>query len=181
MLYFDAGIADDVGDDFAVFENSFFTVGGLFAELAFVEVSTDGVDYARLPSTSLNPMLVDSFDPVDPSDYHNLAGDQPLETGTGFDLRDVATDPLVLSGDVALTDIRYVRLVDVIGDGTTTDQHGAPIHDPYPTPFVAGGFDLDAIGVIHDAPEPGLEVGLAIGALALFASRTGRVGCADAR
>lgn len=176
-LFFEAGIADGLGDDFAVFENGFYTIGGLFAELAFVEVSSDGIDFARIPSTSVNPFAVDSYDPLDPSDYENLAGDQPIDLGTGFDLRDVADDPLVLTGVVDLTDVRFVRVVDVIGDGSTTDALGNPIHDPYPTAFSAGGFDLEAVGVIHAAPEPGLSLGLAIGALASAARRAGRLGC----
>jgi hypothetical protein len=30
------------------------------------------------------------------------------------------------------------------------DSQGNIINDPYPTPFESGGFDLDAIGVIHN-------------------------------
>ena len=29
------------------------------------------------------------------------------------------------------------------------DSQGNIINDPFPTPFETGGFDLDAIGVIH--------------------------------
>ena len=173
-LYFAAGIGDGLGDDFAVFENGFFTVGGLFAEFAFVEVSSNGVDFARLPATSLNPFPVASFDPVDPTDYHNLGGAHASGLGTGFDLRGIADNPLVLAGDVDSTDIRYVRLVDVIGDGSTTDDAGAPIYDPYPTAFSSGGFDLDAVGVIHDAPEPHVGLGLSVGAFALLAQQAER-------
>ena len=30
-----------------------------------------------------------------------------------------------------LNNIRYIRLTDVIGDGSTTDQYGNAIHSPY--------------------------------------------------
>src|SRR5262245_36289935 len=43
-LFVEAGISNGPGDDFAVYENGFFAPGGLFAELAFVEVSSNGTD-----------------------------------------------------------------------------------------------------------------------------------------
>ncbi|MEM1304738.1 MAG: hypothetical protein AAGG46_07560, partial [Planctomycetota bacterium] len=60
ILEFDFAIFDGPGADLAVFENAFdFTLSGfppefVFAELAFVEVSSNGVDFARFPSISLN-------------------------------------------------------------------------------------------------------------------------------
>jgi hypothetical protein len=173
-LLFDASIVDGVGHDFAVFENGFYTVGGLYAEFAFVEVSSNGVDFARLPAETLNPGSVGGLDPVDPTDYHNLAGRHPLAVGTGFDLADLALDPLVTSGLLDLDDVRFVRLIDVIGDGSTTDAFGAALNDPYPTAFSAGGFDLEAVGVIHTLPEPSLVTGLALGAVALASRRDQR-------
>lgn len=153
-LYFDTGIRDGPGDDFAVFENGFFVPGGLFGELAFVEVSSNGVDYARFVSTSLQLDPVSGGALIDPSDFENLAGDQPWNVGTGFDLSELVDDPLAIGGYLDLTDIQYVRVVDVVGDGSTFDGDGQPIFDPYPTAFPSGGFDIDAIGVIHTAPEP---------------------------
>jgi hypothetical protein len=47
-----------------------------------------------------------------------------------------------------LQHIRFVRIVDIIGNGATPDSRGWPIFDPTPT-VGSGGFDLDAIGVIH--------------------------------
>jgi hypothetical protein len=49
---------------------------------------------------------------------------------------------------VDLQNIGFVRVVDMIGDGSETDSFGNPIYDPYPTTGSAG-FDLDAIGVMH--------------------------------
>ncbi len=180
-LHFDSGILDGVGHDFAVFENGFYTIGGLYAELAFVEVSSNGVDYARLPAEALNTGAIGGLDPVDPSDYHNLAGRHPQAVGTGFDLADLASHPLVIGGQLDLGDVRFVRLVDVIGDGSTADAYGGAVHDPYPTDWAAGGFDLEAVGVIHTLPEPGLAAGLALGVLALAAGRRARAGCGGSR
>lgn len=177
---FASGIMDGPGDDFAVYENGFFSVGGLFAEFAFVEVSSDGVDFARFDSTSLQDEVVPGGAVVDPTDYHNLGGDQAQPLGTGFDLAGLADDPLVIAGSVDLDDIAYVRLVDVIGDGSTLDGQGLPLYDPYPTPFSSGGFDLEAVGVIHPVPEPGSVAMLVAGAVLLggLQRRRGASSCA---
>ena len=165
-IYVESGISNGPNDDFAVYENGFFDLNGLFAELAFVEVSSNGVDFARFDPDALNPYPVESFDSLDPTDYHGLAGRHEAGLGTGFDLGDLFFDPLVTSGALSLWDVRYVRLVDVIGNGSTVDGAGNPIYDPYSTRYAAGGFDLEAVGVLH-VPEPGLFVGLLVGILGL--------------
>ncbi|MEZ4278234.1 MAG: DUF4465 domain-containing protein [Myxococcota bacterium] len=172
-LHFPDGIHNGPGDDLAVFENGFGFLGGLFAELAFVEVGTNGLDFARFPATTLAPLPVASFDPIDPTDYHGLAGRHSLGFGTGFDLEALAADPLVQSGAVDLLDIRYVRVVDVIGDGSFVDDEGQPIYDPYPTAFAAGGFDLEAVGALY-VFEPGLAHGLLAGGGGLALAGAGR-------
>jgi hypothetical protein len=47
-----------------------------------------------------------------------------------------------------------VRIRDVVGsikpEYATLDSKGNPINDPWPTTFPTGGFDLDAVGVIHE-------------------------------
>jgi hypothetical protein len=169
-LGFGAAIVDGQGVDFAVFENGFWNEYGLFAELAYVEVSTDGAQFARFDSIALNDEPVPSFGELDPSDYYNLAGDQAVGLGTGFDLTELAGDPLVQSGAVDLADIRYVRLLDVIGNGSTTDADGRPLYDPYATAFPIGGFDLDAVGVRHVVvPEPAATLMLCAGVLGILA------------
>ena len=169
------GIGDGPGDDFAVYENGFFSVEGLFAEFAFVEISSNGVDFARFDATSYRTTAVADFESVDPADYINFAGDQPHGLGTGFDLAELTGHPLVTSGAVDLDDVRYVRLVDVIGNGTTFDANGQQVFDPHATPFPSGGFDADAVGVLH-APEPDAHAMLATGVacLALLAWRRRR-------
>lgn len=166
-LYFDSGIRNGPDDDFAVFEYAFADLEGFFGELGFVEVSSDGLEFARFDSDALNPNPVGAFDYIDPTDYHGLAGRHVAGVGTGFDLGNLALDPLVLSGMVDLNDIRYVRVIDVVGNGSTFDGAGNPIYDPFATPFAEGGFDLEAIGVIH-VPEPERAEGLATGLLGLL-------------
>ena len=50
--------------------------------------------------------------------------------------------------------VTHVRLVDVVGciqpEYATYDCQGHVVNDPWPTPFASSGFDLDAVGVIHD-------------------------------
>lgn len=154
VLSLSAGAGDGPGPDLTVFENGFWTLGGLFAELAFVEVSTDGVRFARLPAVSLTAAPVAGFEPLDPTDVHGLAGKHPAGEGTPFDLHELANDPAVVAGAVDLSEIFFVRVVDVIGDGSATDRDGMPVFDPFPTPFPSSGFDLDAVGVLNPAPEP---------------------------
>jgi hypothetical protein len=168
-LHFDSGIGDGPGDDLAVFENGFYGPDGLFAELAFVEVSSNGTDFARFRAITLQQDPVPAFGTLDPSDLRYLAGDQPIGLGTGFDLAELANDPLVTQGRVDLQHIAYVRVVDVIGNGSTFDSQNAPVYDPYPTPFPQGGFDLQGVGVIHAMPEPGSTALLGAGIATLAA------------
>jgi len=166
-LSFAARIGDGPGDDFAVYENGFYAPGGLFAEFAFVEVSSNGADFARFPATCLRTTPVGSQEALDPTDYHNLAGKHVRLSGTGFDLAELAQHPLVAQGKLDLARVSHVRLVDVIGDGSTTDSGGRRIYDPYPTRYPSGGFDAQAVGVLH-LPEPDPGAGLAAGALAIL-------------
>jgi hypothetical protein len=154
-LTFGGKIYDGPGADFAVFENGFAFQGGLFTELAFVEVSSDGVNFVRFPASSLTPTATQAgaFDPLDPINLHNPAGKHPALEGTPFDLAELAGKPLL---DVNA--VTHVRLVDVVGAidpaYATYDKDGNPVNDPWPTDFEGSGFDLDAVGVIHQTPEP---------------------------
>lgn len=157
-LGFEQSIINGEGADFVVFENGFISTGAqgvagqTFAELAYVEVSTDGVNFARFPSKSLTQALVGANGTVDPTDVYNLAGKGVNNDGdcwgTPFDLSALANHPLVLSGQVNLNEINFVRVVDIPGNGTYTDSDGAPIYDAWLTTG-SGGFDLEAIGAIH--------------------------------
>ena len=140
-------VADGPGPDFAVFENSF---NDTFLELAFVEVSSDGVHFARFPATSLTPVGTQIFGGIDATDIHNLAGKYRAGFGTPFDLAEIH-DPRVNTAAVT-----HVRIVDVVGSIdpalATRDADGRIVNDPFTTPYESGGFDLDAVGVLHAAP-----------------------------
>ncbi|MCL4191589.1 MAG: PEP-CTERM sorting domain-containing protein [Thermoguttaceae bacterium] len=175
---FPNGIRNGAGADFAVFENGFQygSPNGLFLELAYVDVSTNGVDFARFPSISTNTAPVagsGAFAGYDTSNIYNLAGKHANGFGTPFNLDDLLNDRLVQSGAVNLDYIRYVRLFDIPGNGSFLDSLGNPILDNWLTTG-AGGFDFrlpagQGIGVINSAvPEPGTFAIFAIGAAAAF-------------
>ena len=147
---FDTPISNGPGYDFAVFENSF---DGQFLELAFVEVSSDGLNFVRFPCFSNSDTVsgTGTFGYTQTEKVHNLAGKYPVFYGTPFNLDDLNGTPLL---DV--NRITHVRVVDVIGTmnpaWASRDVTGRKVADPWPTPFPSGGFDLDAIGVIHQVP-----------------------------
>jgi len=154
-LQFANPIRDGQGWDFAVFENSF---DGLFLELAFVEVSSDGERFVRFPSTSLTDTAkhFTGFDTLNPEQIHNLAGKYISLYGTPFDLSELAD-----SSGIDIQRITHVRLVDVIGTAqpeyAQRDAGGRIVRDPWPTPFPSSGFDLDAVGVIHQQDPNSIE------------------------
>lgn len=167
------------GYDFVVFENAFLSgydtgggsiCGQMLAELAFVEVSTNGTDFARFASVSLTTAPVGKYGTIETSDVYNLAGKHPnaygVCTGTAFDLSRLSNHPLVLTGVVDLNDIRYVRIVDIPGSGDFGDQAtehidpatwpewaaydaNHPVYDAWVT-WGSGGFDLEAVGVLYE-------------------------------
>ncbi len=147
VLTFDYPISNGVGPDFAVFENSF---NNTFLELAFVEVSSDGVRYVRFPATSLSDTNVqlDNNAAMDATKINNLAGKYKANYGTPFDLEELKD-----SVGLNLKAITHVKIIDVVGSVNpvygTRDVHHHLINDPYPTPYPSAGFDLDAVGVIH--------------------------------
>ena len=151
ILTFEKPIRDGEGFDFAVFENGFPTFGGYFLELAFVEVSSDGAFFVRFPATSLTDTInqLETFDLVNPIHINNLAGKYVSGFGTPFDLAELKDIP-----NLDISAITHVKIIDVIGSLAdsiaTLDAFGNKINDPFPTPFNSGGFDLDAVGVIHE-------------------------------
>lgn len=150
ILTFDGSIYNGVGADFAVFENSFNTT---FLELAFVEVSSDGINFFRFPAHSHTDTLVPvgGFGDLNATEIHNLAGKYRSNYGTPFDLEDLAGIP-----GLDIQKISHVKVIDVVGSldsaFASRDSEGRRINDPYPTPYNSGGFDLDAVGAIHITP-----------------------------
>ncbi len=175
-LTFAQPITNGPGFDLAVFENGIIdnNSGRGFIELAVVEVSSDGVNFTRFPSISLTPTAsqVTAFGTLDLTDLRNLAGKYEAGYGTPFDLAELAGKPLL-----DITRITHVRVVDVVGSISaafgTLDSAGRLINDPYTTLFETGGFDLDAVGVLHQVPEPSAAVLLAVGAAACMRRRRG--------
>lgn len=185
-------IFDGPGADFAVFENGFAFGGAnsLFAELAYVEVSSNGTDFARFASISTNtaPTAVSgTFQGYDMTNVYNLAGKHASNWGTPFDLSQLSSHPLALAGTLNLSSILYVRLVDVVGSGPlydngvmipgiAVDSLGNPILDNYAT-FDSGGFDYlgvgKGVGVINSVPEAGSSM-LALLGVGAFLARRGR-------
>lgn len=158
-ITFDPPISNGQGWDFAIFENSF---SDTFLELAYVEVSSDGVNFVRFDNDSLTANPVGGFGATDPTNIDGFGGKYRQGFGTPFDLTYLSTKDDVIDGTVKLNEIGYVRIVDIIGDGAFFDTSGDVIWDPYPTAQSAG-FDLDAVGVryhqfANDAPnQPALE------------------------
>ncbi|WP_225035610.1 MULTISPECIES: T9SS type A sorting domain-containing protein [Winogradskyella] len=147
ILTFETPIGDGDGFDFVVFENSF---SDTFLELAFVEVSSDGVNYVRFPSHSetQTETQVGGFEILDPSYLNNLAGKYKGLFGTPFDLSDLEEDALLDKNNIT-----HIKIIDVVGSidpaYASYDSYGNAINDPFPTPFYSSGFDLDGIGVIN--------------------------------
>ena len=106
-------IFDREGYDFAVFENAF---DDYFLELAFVEVSSDGVNYVRFQNQSNvdTDTQTGSFGATYTENIHNLAGKYRAQYGTPFDLNELAD-----SIDVDITNINYIKIIDVVGSINT--------------------------------------------------------------
>ncbi|MBO7625093.1 MAG: T9SS type A sorting domain-containing protein [Bacteroidales bacterium] len=146
-LTFAEPITNGEGYDFAVFENSF---NDTFLELAFVEVSSDGVRFVRFPAVSntQTDKQVSETGPVDATKLHNLAGKYRIGWGTPFDLEELKD-----SAGLDVSRITHVRLVDVVGTidsaYASRDANGHMVNDPYPTPYYSSGFDLSGVAVLR--------------------------------
>jgi len=137
---------DGPGADLMVAENPILVAGtgGSFAELMYVEVSTDGNTFVRFPTRYLGPdgpfpPFTGSplghfvgFAGVMPVISNTTTGGDPLDVvgagGDAFDLVDLSDAPEVLGGQVDLDDINFVRLVDVQA-GADLDSLGNQVWD----------------------------------------------------
>lgn len=160
-LAFDVTITDGPGADLTVFENGFVFGGGNYSEVAFVEVSTDGVAFARFPSRYAGPPGPQApFGALPFGTFSGLAGGLPgianvftnaidpfdpvVSGGESFDLAELTQHPLVLAGTVDLANVHYVRIVDMVS-GVDVDSFGVMIQDN----GGASGADIDAVAVIQ--------------------------------
>ena len=162
LFFFENPIINGPGFDFAIFENGFlspFDSNLAYLELAQVEVSNDGFTFFRFPPICENDTTIQiggAGDYMDAQHIHNLAGKYTANYGTPFELSELSTQ----SG-LDINDIHYIKVKDIIGslDENTCvrDANSHTINDPYPTPFPTGGFDLDAIGIIHQKFSTGFS------------------------
>lgn len=154
ILQFNKPLVDGQGADLAIFENGF---DNTFLELAFVEVSSDGINYFRFPATSNTDTTTQTgtFGLTDATKINNLAGKYKGLYGTPFDLVDIPNN--ILLSKQAIT---HVKITDVVGSMQTAyctrDINNHKINDPWPTTFASSGFDLDAVGVIHNQQSVGI-------------------------
>ena len=178
-LSFSEPIRDGNGYDFVVFENGLISeldtsagsvTGQMFAELGYVEVSSNGVDFVRFPAVSLVSESPGPYGTTEISKVYNLAGKHPnaggICTGTPFDLSEITGNADVISGLVDVNNISYVRIVDIPGSGDFHDEaikhidpgtwpaldyyvNNHPVYDAWVT-WGSGGLDLEAVGVLEE-------------------------------
>ena len=153
-LTFESPIYNGEGPDFAVFENGFANAVNpdtWALELGFVEVSSDGVNFFRFPAVTYvqTETQLGNAGSIVPAQLHNFASKYGAFYGTPFDLDEVEDSELLNKNRIT-----HVRIVDVVGnidpEYAAKDSEGHIVNDPWPTAFASSGFDLDAVGVIHD-------------------------------
>lgn len=154
IYYLDNPISDAAGPDFVLFENGFRSPDDsalAYLELAEVEVSSDGIHFSGFKTVcqlDTTQQIAGTGEYMDCSKIHNFAGKYIAGFGTPFDLNEMIVDT-----NVDIHSIRYVRVRDVVGtlqpNFARRDANHHVINDPYPTPFPTGGFDLDALGILH--------------------------------
>ena len=164
-LFFDPPIVNGEGYDFAIFENGFFNPPDsdlAFLELAFVEVSSDGIEFVRFPPTSNTQFdkQINAFETIEAKNINNFAGKYIVNYGTPFDI-DIL-QYYTAKTTLNLNYITHIKLIDVVGsinsEFCSYDKNGTIINDPFPTPYNSSGFDLDAVGVIHNSISENLII-----------------------
>jgi len=153
LAFTDNIVQNGPGPDFIIFENAFYTAGNpenVFCEVAFVEVSEDGVVFFRFPN---------DYDPEgtpvnNPDNWNGFAGVMPVlsHPDNGIDPADPehAGGDLFDLDDVGLDQIRFIRIIDTDeGENAAHDDDGDPIYDPGAPGVDTAGFDLDAAVAIH--------------------------------
>jgi len=171
-LSFAQPIGNGPGADFSVFENAFASGGAgmAFLELGTVAVSSDEVNFFTFPDVSLTQTTtqIGGFGTLDATNLYDLAGKTLANVGSDFDLAELANVSPLLN----VNDVQYVKITDVVGsiDPTlgTRDSLGNLINDPFPTSFTSSGFDLNAVAVLNEAPEPGTYALMLFGFVSLI-------------
>ncbi|MGC4070063.1 MAG: TonB-dependent receptor plug domain-containing protein [Polyangiaceae bacterium] len=83
----------------------------------------------RFSAASYVAEAVDGYGTLDPTLITGFAGKYRQGYCTPFDLAKLAARPEVESGQLDLSSIKYVRLVDVRGDGTEEDCNDRPVYE----------------------------------------------------
>ncbi len=161
IYFFSNPIVNGLGYDFAIFENGFRNPSDsnlAYLELATVEVSNDGNTYYNFAAECHNDtsiQIAGTGEYMDCRKLNNLAGKYISSYGTPFEV-----DELSMQFGLDVNNIHFVKIIDVIGTINDSlcnrDYFGNKINDPYPTDFPTGGFDLDALGVIHQKFPTGM-------------------------
>lgn len=139
VLRFDRGICNGPGADFIVFENAFHSgtpSGPIFVEAGIVAVSPDDAVYATFP--------------YDPTSFVGLAGRTPVLSHPDNGINPF--DPLTAGGDafdIAELDLAQVSFLRITDGGSAIADPGNRV-----PPGNSGGFDLDAVAVIHPCEAP---------------------------
>ena len=147
-MTFSTPIKDGPGNDFAIFENATGGYGAYFLEDAWVEVSSDGTNFYRMFNRSLTPGPLSAPFTSAAIDVTGLGCKYQSGYGEPYDLGQLAG----VSSNLDVQNVRYVRILDIIGNGSCTDSVGHAIYDPYPC-VGSAGFDLDAVGVLSNNTE----------------------------
>lgn len=179
-LQLDAPALDGPGADLIVSENPFkiANTSTFWIEAVFVELSTDGIAWARVPTRYTGPAAplppftggvagwYRGFAGVLPVTANPIFGTDALDVvaanGDAFDFADLLDHPLVTSGALDLDDVRFVRLVDVAA-GVAQDTLGTPVYDS--TSGFTDTCDIDAITAVNnvcnqDPGRPQVEMSL---------------------
>ena len=134
VVGFDVAIVDGPGTDLIVFENA-FQIGGdpdkVFYELGEVSVSDDGVTWQTFPCTAKAYPFGScaGWHPTLATPEQPVDVNEPARAGG---------DPFDLA-DLGVKHARFVRVRDMLTKAPSGPK--------------TAGFDLDAVAVIHEAPE----------------------------
>ncbi|MHA1894744.1 MAG: hypothetical protein ACTSX4_09595 [Candidatus Helarchaeota archaeon] len=163
-------IENGPGADFVIYENGFNLNGQPdsrigFWEIVTVDVSSDGIIWARYPTwCDPNAPEGSGMSPSNRSHFSGVAGTWPVNVseahpefdpaiqseggGDFFDLEDLVSHPAVLNGSVNLMNINFIKVTDIIStnppeNGDMADN-GIYWKDP-----TWGGADMDGAFIIN--------------------------------
>lgn len=160
---FNPAITNGKGPDFVVGENAFEvdnSDGLIFAELFYVEVSSNGTDFLRFDSVSLTANS-DEYLSLDPGEVYGVGSLQVCMYSEcylqPYDLDWLRNKKEVLDGTVDISAITHVRYIDIPGTDYDDPEHGYyPLYDSFGNiirdaylTWGTGGADIVHPRVIH--------------------------------